>query len=106
MPPGDTTGSAAPSNMSRRIFAAHRLISDSFGAEDSSGDTLAQHDPTKTLEVQVNRILREQKLKLGKMKKDNASLRALLESESSSKAEPLPGMSVMVPRQNIADFLF
>ncbi len=73
------------------------MISDSFGADDSSGDTVAPHDATKTLEVQANRVLREQKLKLGKMKKDNANLRALLESESTSKVEPLPGMSVMVP---------
>ena len=80
------------------LRATHPLISDSFGAEDSSENTLAAHDATKTLEVQANRVLREQKLKLGKMKKDNANLRALLESESTSKAEPLPGMSVMVPR--------
>ena len=47
----------------------------------------------------MNRILREQKLKLGKMKRDNASLRAVLESESAEKVEPLPGMSVMLPAQ-------
>ncbi len=62
---------------------------------------MGHHDPSRTLEVQVNRILREQKLKLGKLKKDNASLRALLEQESAGKVEPLPGMSVMTPRTMI-----
>ncbi len=45
----------------------------------------------------MNRILREQKLKLSKMKKDNANLRLLLENESASKVETLPGMSVIRP---------
>ena len=48
----------------------------SFGATDAAdADGHTQQELTKTLEVQVNRILREQKLKLGKMKRDNASLR-------------------------------
>ena len=52
-------------------------------------------DHSKTIEVQVNRILREQKMKLGKLKKDNANLRFVLENESAAKAEILPGMSVI-----------
>ena len=73
----------------------------SFGANDADGDP--HHELSKALEVQFNRVLREQKMKLGKMKKDNASLRALLESESAEKVEPLPGMSVMAHASRLAE---
>jgi hypothetical protein len=79
MPAADATNSSKGSN----------------GGHDASSN--AKQDPGKTLEVQLNRILREQKLKLGKLKKDNASLRVLLENESATKAEPLPGLSVPTP---------
>jgi hypothetical protein len=69
----------------------------SLGAAHAADADDPQLDVTKTLEVQINRILREQKMKLGKMKRDNASLRSLLENESAVKTEPLPGLSVMLP---------
>ncbi len=75
---------------------SHAVVPGSFAAGDGGdADASAAGDHSKTIEVQVNRILREQKMKLGKLKKDNANLRFLLENESAAKAEVLPGMSVM-----------
>ncbi len=97
MPLGEGTGSTSAISIKPHRNTFHFILAGSIAAEHAGGGDALSVDLTKTLEVQVNRILREQKLKLTKLKKDNANLRALLESESASKVEPLPGMSVIDP---------